>query len=118
MAARRTPHGSDNNVEPEFFETIVANHYVFSGNGKHGNPERETLDMLATARGKSAMYDVYLTYPVADIDKGRKAHFQKHGKTWNPKKHSLKSFFDAKVTRATSSRSMPTTRSRSSWETT
>jgi hypothetical protein len=26
-------------------------HYVFSGDGEHGNPERETLEMLLEARG-------------------------------------------------------------------
>src|SRR5262249_7490907 len=39
-------HGSSNNIEPDFFERITSEHYVFSGNGEHGNPERETLQML------------------------------------------------------------------------
>src|SRR6185369_13698049 len=34
-------HGSSNNLDDDFFERITADHYVFSGNGEHGNPERE-----------------------------------------------------------------------------
>jgi len=44
-------HGSDRNVEPVFFERITADHYVVSGDGEYGNPEPETLDMIANARG-------------------------------------------------------------------
>ena len=47
-------HGSSNNLETDFFERITADHYVFSGNGEHGNPERETLEMLFKARGDEA----------------------------------------------------------------
>lgn len=54
-------HGSDYNVTPEFFETIVADHYVISGDGKHENPELATLEMLDTARGNDE-YDVWFTY--------------------------------------------------------
>ena len=31
-------HGSANNLDEDFFERITADHYVFSGNGEHGNP--------------------------------------------------------------------------------
>ncbi|MCW2687362.1 MAG: hypothetical protein JWR37_2252, partial [Mycobacterium sp.] len=70
-------HGSSNNVEQDFFERIIAHHYVFSGNGEHGNPERETLEMLAAARGDDE-YRIHLTYPVADIDVERKKDWDKH----------------------------------------
>ena len=43
-------HGSDRNMEQSFLERIVADHYVFSGDGEHGNPERATLEMLRLAR--------------------------------------------------------------------
>lgn len=61
-------HGSDRNMGPSFLERITADHYVFSGNGEHGNPERATLEMLRQARGDAATYSIHLTYPVADID--------------------------------------------------
>ena len=48
-------HGSANNLDDDFFERITADHYVFSGNGEHGNPERETLEMLFDARGERAV---------------------------------------------------------------
>lgn len=69
-------HGSDRNMETGFFQKVTADHYVFSGNGEHGNPERETLDMLLKARG-NATYKVHLTYPVDEIDKGRKEDWEK-----------------------------------------
>jgi hypothetical protein len=96
-------HGSDNNVAPEFFERIMAKHYVFSGNGEHGNPERDTLQMLLDARG-DADYQVHITYPIDEIDPGRKAEWekqrareQKRGAKkvrakWSNKKHSLAAF--------------------------
>jgi len=68
-------HGSANNLDNDFFERITANHYVFSGNGEHGNPEREALEMLVNARG-DADYRVHLTYPVDEIDIGRKKDWE------------------------------------------
>jgi hypothetical protein len=84
-------HGSDNNLEPDFFERIIAKHYVFSGNGEHGNPERESLQMLLDARGDED-YEVHLTYPLAEIDGGRKKEWEKHHKSgpkWSPAKQSV-----------------------------
>ena len=69
-------HGSSNNLERDFFERITADHYVFSGNGEHGNPEREALEMLFDARG-SAEFTVHLTYPVEEIDEGRREDWTK-----------------------------------------
>jgi hypothetical protein len=56
-------HGSDHNVsEPaDFLERITADHYVLSGDGEHGNPEPETLRMIAAAR-KDDAYEIWLTY--------------------------------------------------------
>ncbi len=72
-------HGSSNNLETGFFERIKASHYVFSGNGEHGNPERETMEMLFEARGDEP-FTVHLTYPMAEIDAGRKADWEKEQK--------------------------------------
>ena len=33
-------HGSANNLAQDFFERIIAKHYVFSGDGEYGNPTR------------------------------------------------------------------------------
>jgi hypothetical protein len=43
-------HGSIRNLDPTFFERITADHYVISANGRDGNPETETLDMIAATR--------------------------------------------------------------------
>jgi len=104
-------HGSDNNMETIFFKRLPAEHYVFSGDGEHGNPERKTLQMLLDARGPDANYAIHLTYPVEEIDQGRKADWIKEQtkeknrkkknpaskkevrEDWSPAKHSLTAFF-------------------------
>ena len=99
-------HGSDRNVEPVFFRRITADHYVFSGDGEHGNPERETLQMLLDERGDED-FTVHLTYPIDEIDIGRKEDWAKEQAkekarkakkvrpNWSPKKNSLAAFFAA-----------------------
>ncbi len=54
-------HGSNHNVADEFFERITADHYVISGNGDSGNPERATVEMIQKAR-KKANYSVHFTF--------------------------------------------------------
>ena len=101
-------HGSDRNMETIFFERVKANHYVFSGNGENGNPERKTLGMLLDARGNDD-FAIHLTYPISEIDTARKADWNKQRdkevakkkkkpnttvrETWSDEKHSLASFF-------------------------
>lgn len=53
-------HGSSENVSQEFFERVTADHYLISGNGGHGNPELETLKMLAAARNNEP-YTIHFT---------------------------------------------------------
>ena len=86
-------HGSNRNVDPIFFRRITADHYVFSGDGEHGNPERETLEMLWNERG-DAKYTVHLTYPIDEIDAERKKEVKKKGKPWSAKKQGLAAFLD------------------------
>jgi hypothetical protein len=104
-------HGSDNNMETIFFKRVPADHYVFSGDGEHGNPERKTLQMLLDARGADADYTIHLTYPVAEIDEGRKKDWEKEQakekarkkrnpaskkpvrEDWSAEQHSLAAFF-------------------------
>lgn len=69
-------HGSDRNVEPDFFEAIHADHYVFCGDGSHVNPERETLAMLFGARGTAA-FTLHFNYALAAIDVKRAAEWDK-----------------------------------------
>ncbi len=70
-------HGSDRNVEDIFFERITADHYVVSGDGEHGNPERE---MIQRARGDSP-YTIHFTFTknahTKEKNKKRKAALRK-----------------------------------------
>ena len=73
-------HGSDRNVDEDFLERVTAPAYLFTGNGEHGNPERETFRMLAETR-PDADIELYLTYTVAEIDpERRRVHEQEREK--------------------------------------
>ncbi len=54
-------HGSIRNLAPEFFERITARHYVISADGRHGNPETETLETIVAARGRDDDFTIHLT---------------------------------------------------------
>jgi hypothetical protein len=101
-------HGSSNNLDDDFFQRVTADHYVFSGNGEHGNPDRESLQMLLDARGDDD-YTIHLTYPIEEIDAGREEDWKKEQNKekrkqqknpakkvrpdWSPEKHSLAALF-------------------------
>lgn len=96
-------HGSENNYDLDFFVNVTADHYVFSGDGKHGNPERETLDLLRRAR-PDADYQIYLTYKIDDIDVLREEDWEEKrtdkeekgkdpGPVWSASRQSLAAFF-------------------------
>jgi hypothetical protein len=55
-------HGSCRNNTSELFTRVTADTYVISADGKHGNPDRETLERLAAARA-GAPYTVACTFP-------------------------------------------------------
>jgi beta-lactamase superfamily II metal-dependent hydrolase len=42
-------HGSDRNATRRFFETVTANQYVISANGRHNNPDLATLIWIVEA---------------------------------------------------------------------
>jgi beta-lactamase superfamily II metal-dependent hydrolase len=97
-------HGSSRNVAPGFFKQVTADHYVFSGNGEHGNPERETIEMLLAAR-PAATFTMHFTYPIDEIDVAREADWKKErakeiakGKpprpVWDPAVNALRPVID------------------------
>jgi hypothetical protein len=48
-------HGSEHNIDASFCRAVSADHYVFCGNGKHGNPEPSVLEAVFNSRlGKPA----------------------------------------------------------------
>lgn len=82
-------HGSDRNVEPEFFERISADCYIFSGNGKHGNPDRATVEWVVESRTNQDRFQLVFTYSIAEIDAERKREAQKRHKPWDPSRDAL-----------------------------
>jgi glyoxylase-like metal-dependent hydrolase (beta-lactamase superfamily II) len=53
-------HGSARNLDVDFFKRLPAPHLVISANGKDGNPDLETLEMIAEAR-PDGDFTLYLT---------------------------------------------------------
>jgi beta-lactamase superfamily II metal-dependent hydrolase len=43
-------HGSENNWDHDFGRAVSADHYVFCGNGAHGNPELQVLQQVFDSR--------------------------------------------------------------------
>jgi hypothetical protein len=74
-------HGSDRNVATEFFRTVTADHYVCSADGRFGNPEISTLQMISEARGKEK-FTIHLTNQEKRLDKFF-ASEKKKGKKYN-----------------------------------
>jgi hypothetical protein len=60
-------HGSERNVAPEYFQTIVAKHYVVSADGKFDNPDVGTLKMISAARPDDD-FTIHLTYPLDEFN--------------------------------------------------
>lgn len=101
-------HGNARNVTYDFLERVTADHYIMSGNGELGYPDRESFEMLMTLR-KADDYTVHLTYPIAEIDAARRVDWDKEqrkehkalGRTrrrarpdWSPTSHSLQALLD------------------------
>jgi len=76
-------HGSVRNVADKFFDRIHADHYIASGDGTYGNPDRETLLMLERCRPQGG-FTVHLTYPAASCDE---THKQWRARKSDPKEH-------------------------------
>lgn len=47
-------HGSEHNMDKKFARRVSADHYVFCGNGSHGNPELEVIRTIYASRLGSA----------------------------------------------------------------
>ncbi len=60
-------HGSLRDVDTDFFARITADHYVISASGRYGNPETETLEMIAASRTDDD-FTIHLTYAGCEGD--------------------------------------------------
>ncbi|QDL94589.1 hypothetical protein FDP22_22200 (plasmid) [Paroceanicella profunda] len=72
-------HGSDRNITEEFLSRVTADHYLVSGDGKHGNPEPGMFEMLFAAR-RGTRFTLHLTYPLATIRAHRDYAAEDRGK--------------------------------------
>lgn len=55
-------HGSDRNVDQDFFEQVTADTYVFCSDGTHDNPDPETLEWLHAARPDGGFNIVFSSF--------------------------------------------------------
>lgn len=73
-------HGSTRDIDDDFLERVTSPHYVFSADGKHGNPDRQTFGDLLRVRAGAQM-NLHLTYPVDKMDaKRREEHERERAK--------------------------------------
>ncbi|MET1110041.1 MAG: MBL fold metallo-hydrolase [Allosphingosinicella sp.] len=90
-------HGSDRNIDKDFFRDVTADHYVASADGTYINPDRPTLEMLIESRPKGDNYTIHLTYDVGAIDAQRRKEWEKDRDDWDDSKHALGTLFAAKA---------------------
>ncbi len=60
-------HGSIRNIDASYFETIQADHYVMSADGKFDNPDLATLKMISKMRPDDD-FTIHLTYPMDEFN--------------------------------------------------
>jgi len=63
-------HGSERNASPEFFNTVTADAYVISANGRYDNPSLETLKWIIESKRKNnKTINIFLTNITNNTDK-------------------------------------------------
>lgn len=63
-------HGSDRNVDADFFSHVHADHYVISANGTYGHPSVDTLRILVESRDRDDDdYTIHLTNEITPAAK-------------------------------------------------
>jgi beta-lactamase superfamily II metal-dependent hydrolase len=61
-------HGSARNVTKKLFKRVTAGQYIISANGKHGNPDLKTLQMIAeTAKEQNRQVEIVFTNETESI---------------------------------------------------
>jgi hypothetical protein len=70
-------HGSDRNSSPEFFNTVNANYYIISGNGRDDNPSHSTLKWILESGKKSGKHKkIILTNMTPNVKKALQEYDQ------------------------------------------
>jgi ribonuclease BN (tRNA processing enzyme) len=71
-------HGSERNTSKEFFDTVTADNYVISANGRDDNPSLATLKwIIESKRKKSKIIKIFLTNRTDKTDKILQKYDQK-----------------------------------------
>ena len=93
-------HGSDRNVDTDFFRKVVADHYVFSGDRdphKGSNPDKATFQMITEVRGDEP-YTMHFTYELDAIhqwiDEDIAQHPDRAYEAWFPGENQLGIWID------------------------
>lgn len=87
-------HGSERNVDVNFFERITAEHYVVSGDGTFGNPDRGMFEMLDAAR-PGGEYSIHMTFDAGECDATHKEWRATRKTKYVAAEHSLVGLFQA-----------------------
>jgi ribonuclease BN (tRNA processing enzyme) len=59
-------HGSDRNVDQDYFDNLQASHYVISADGRFTNPDVPTLEMISSSRDDDD-FTIWLTNAPGDF---------------------------------------------------
>ena len=54
-------HGSARNMTERFLNDITADHYLISADGRHDNPDAETLEWIGRMQNPNPSFEVVLT---------------------------------------------------------
>lgn len=80
-------HGSERNITTDLLEAVTADHYVASGDGNFGNPDKGTLTLLAEMAPRR--FTLHLTYPPDECDERHKEYLKAHHKTFRKAVHAI-----------------------------
>ena len=71
-------HGAVANIHEEFCTTVIADHYIFCGNGTHNNPELDVVELIARHRpDTNSNYMLWFnTHPADDLTSGQQEHME------------------------------------------
>jgi beta-lactamase superfamily II metal-dependent hydrolase len=71
-------HGSERNTSKDFFDSVTADAYVISANGRDDNPSTKTLQwIIESKRSKDKVIKIYLTNRTENTDKILQQYDQK-----------------------------------------
>jgi beta-lactamase superfamily II metal-dependent hydrolase len=70
-------HGAEANINKDFCKSVTADHYVFSGNGTHSNPELAIVELVVNSRleedGNLTPFTLWFNSSEADAGTGSQA---------------------------------------------